>query len=291
MNTKSWAKFSMLAALVVCSVASAQVYVFDAQPGNYLAQVHVASSGSVNAYTGYASNYAVAGASGVNLGPALPGGFPVNASAYFDLSTGDLGVGGSGPTPTGDLSVQVRYSEAFQFASSGTFTVSGHFQGDVGTGGATSGFLYEYSHLSESIGIGDYTVYLGSFDQGSAAQICGTTFEAATNCATPFLANSSAPTATVDTELVTTEQVQPGHTYLLEIDMAGTEVGGLTYFSGSDPISIQLSPGLTFAPTPGLTLPEFITASSPSPVPLPATVWLMLSGLGGLGVLARRRTS
>ncbi len=60
--------------------------------------------------------------------------------------------------------------------------------------------------------------------------------------------------------------------------------------AGSHSLEIQAERGYSVGL--GTTPYQYIgDISAASPVPLPATAWLMLSGLGGLGVMARKRKS
>jgi hypothetical protein len=248
--------------------------------------VQVSGGNGAIGYQGYATNYSQPSLYTPNLGPAIPGGFPVDVGAFFNVSNGKFGVSGSGPSTTGDTGAAVYYDEAFQFASSGTITLTSHFQGVIGTGGSSSAFFYEYGDLDEFVGIRDDTSHLVGFDQASSANLCGITLPGLNGCYT-----SLASSAAINTDLVVSYDVVQGRTYTVQVSLTGTQIGDLTFFDGIDPssLSIALSPGLTFAATPGFDPPAFVTGSSVgTSVPEPETLPLM--GLVGVGFWIKRKS-
>jgi len=87
------------------------------------------------------------------------------------------------------------------------------------------------------------------------------------------------------------------HSYLVELFLQGgafldpgsTDLLSVAFSAMADP-TFSVDPGW-LAANPEYSASEFTISQdyNPSPVPLPPTAWLMLSGLFGLGAVARTR--
>ena len=172
--------------------------------------------------------------------------------------------------PLASRATTITYDLALPAASGATFT------GTITTDGA-SGTLQTADILSWNIELRNGAQSLNLTPSDSAEQIIGTSNVSATSTALHFNFGGA-----ISSEfLIQDPDVGSGSQNLFCIQTTGcTGVGQNNY---------QMVIGGTVVSSPGFgTNITFATAPA---VPLPAAVWLLLSGLGGLGVLLRTRAA
>jgi hypothetical protein len=203
---------------------------------------------------------------------------PGLASASYVLDTG---------TPTSNTGAPVTLLNTSQF-------VAAEF--DVTTANATITQLSAY--LTEGVGnVGDtYTIdiystsnFTGRANQRTQLYTTTGTFEAN---GWNSVATNWTPTAAGD-YWVALQVSSTTQTRGLDLPGAGITTASATTPSGTAPAVAFAYAGTNgqynIESTTAPTTPFGIQLTEASPVPLPAAAWLLLSGIGGLGTLARRR--
>lgn len=271
----------LLYALLLSGAAKqtvASAIVFDNVDGHYLAQVtaSIQRNATTTTYQGYSANYGPIPISDTNFGPAVPGGFFPTTAAFSDPLTGNLGVAGSSPLGlVNDYAsiADAEFATALEFNQAGTVSFTMHEKGSVGAEATILPNDYAFARMQTSVAIIDNSTVNNTGRSSSGTLLCVSRFNGVYGllCSTP---------PSVDRDFVATLDVLPGHVYTFSARESGDE-SSLGFFDGIDPVtmSLQLSDGLSIVPVDGLALPGFLGGPVQSPVPEPATIWLLSSAV------------
>lgn len=226
---------------------------------------------------GLASDTLVPGSGAISFSNSLTQG-PASAQGSANLSSGILRSSAVAP-PTGTLTYPPYYSYAnseirdtltFGAGASGTAFLDYHFHGTMSGYG---GYVYSTAHLSfyES----------ENFQTTSANHILTNGNCAAYNNPTSCLDGTS-----IDQYGTFAFAIAPGQIYL-QIDLlAYPENGAAADFSNTASLFLRLPTGVTYTSASG----QFLATAVPvSAVPELGTLPLLLSSLGVMGVMLRRR--
>ena len=209
------------------------------------------------------------GASQTSSGPLIDSWSQGDLSANVSVITGS-GTSSQYASATGDSATPVYASTTGTWTD--TYLVSGPTNGALGSidvfdslassangTPATDDVQVNFSILADDLTSGQTHQQISSWNPCTPSFICG-----------------SSDVQSIDTSISIangdTIQLSGSLWQHLDAQQGGTGSNTYSFSSTSDVTSIELSSGYTL-----------------TPVPLPATVWLLISGLGAIGAMARRR--
>jgi hypothetical protein len=186
-----------------------------------------------------------------------------NASASIDESTGIARMSGSSAeVANSEVNTQVTFGDSLTVTEAGLATgqdITATFQLTV-DGSVTTGTA---ARTAPQVDLGMLAMTLGTATGGAGPD----------GVALGSFANTYSVTGVV----------QDGEPFQIGYQMAMAAYDGTSFdFSHTAQMSLLLPAGATYTSASG----DFLTAS---PVPIPGTVWLLLSGLAGVAPFARRK--